>query len=83
MDEIVCSGEESFLFDCEYDTVHRCVPVNNVAIICHRKLCWLRGLCDLSYVQLPVSVKWTMLDVTTTAPRLCIATPVLATLDIP
>ena len=38
LDEIVCSGGEVSLLECEYDTVHKCVHDNDVAIICHRKL---------------------------------------------
>ena len=37
LDEIVCSGGESSLLECEYDTVHRCAHENDVAIICHCK----------------------------------------------
>ena len=86
LDEIVCSGGESSLLECEYDTVHRCVAENDIAIICHRKfsndLDWVYFYSVLP-VQLPVSVKLIMLDAITTALRLCTATPVLATLDIP
>ena len=37
-DEIVCSGEEDSLLDCQYDRIHRCSHENDVAIICHREL---------------------------------------------
>ena len=59
LDKIVCSGEEVALLECEYDTVHRCVHDNDVAIICHRKLILIHlGVAvKLILVQLLVNVK--------------------------
>ena len=37
LDEIVCTGGENSLSDCEYDVLHMCSHELDVAIICHRK----------------------------------------------
>ena len=38
LDEIVCSGGEISLLDCDYSVGHRCLDENDVAVICHCKL---------------------------------------------
>ena len=37
VDEVVCSGDEDSLMECENEKVHMCSHDLDVAIICHRK----------------------------------------------
>ena len=38
IDDVHCTGEESNLFGCFYTTLHSCNHLQDIAIICHRKL---------------------------------------------
>ena len=37
IDQLFCSGLETSVFDCDYNTVHMCTHQQDIGIICQRK----------------------------------------------
>ena len=78
MDQFHCTGDEESLSECDMYTepgMHMCGHQNDVGVICQcKKICFVQEFWKLYAPfpvthQLPVSVMWTMVAVTTTALR--------------